>query len=70
MLFIIGAVTVVGSVIGGYMMHHGQLGVLWQPNELVIIGGAALGSFLIGNPMKVVKKVGKSMGKLMKRLAL
>lgn len=66
MLFLIGTVVVIGSVIGGYLMHHGKLAVLWQPNEFVIIIGAAVGSFIIGNPINVVKKVGKSFKYLLK----
>ncbi len=66
MLFLVGVGVVIGSVIGGYVMHHGNLAVLWQPNEFIIIIGAAVGAFLISNPMKVVKKVGKSLGKLIK----
>lgn len=37
------------------MLSHGQLGALWQPYELLIIGGAAAGAFLVANPLKVVK---------------
>lgn len=55
MLFIIGAIVVIGSVIGGYVMHHGNLAILWQPTELLIIGGAGVGSFLIANPAKIIK---------------
>ncbi|HEU5047524.1 MAG TPA: flagellar motor stator protein MotA [Rickettsiales bacterium] len=66
MLFIVGFVVVLGSVVGGYVMHHGNLAVLWQPNEFIIICGAALGQFLIANPIKVVKDAGKSMKFLMK----
>jgi len=66
MLFIIGTVVVIGSVIGGYLWHHGKLAVLWQPSELLIIGGAAFGSFLISSPMKLVKDVGKSLKYLLK----
>ena len=66
MLFLIGIGVVLGSVIGGYTMHHGNLAVLWQPNEFIIIIGAAIGSVLIGNPMKVVKGVGKSLKYTMK----
>ena len=66
MLFIIGVVVVLGSVIGGYVMHHGNLAVLWQPNEFIIIFGAAIGSLLIGNPMKVVKGAAKSLKYLFK----
>lgn len=56
MLFIIGAITVGGCVIGGYVLHHGNLAILWQPTEMLIIGGAALGSFMISNPIKIVKQ--------------
>ena len=66
MLFIIGFVVVIGSVVGGYTMHHGNLAVLWQPNEFIIICGAALGSMFISNPIKVVKGVGKSLKYLLK----
>jgi chemotaxis protein MotA len=38
------------------MMHHGNLASLWQPNEIIIICGAALGSFLIANPMSLIKE--------------
>jgi len=66
MLFIaIVAVIVVGGIIGGYIMEHGQLGVLYQPAELVIIGGAALGSFMIASPVKVIKNVLASLRKLL-----
>jgi chemotaxis protein MotA len=66
MLFLVGVVIVLGSVVGGYTMHHGNLAVLWQPNEFIIILGAAFGSMLISNPMKVVKALGKSLKLLMK----
>ncbi len=56
MFVIIGIVIVLVSVIGGYLLH-GDLAVLWQPGEYLIIGGAAIGSFLISNPMSVVKQV-------------
>ena len=59
MLFIIGALVVVFSVAGGYIMHGGVLGVLWQPSEFIIILGAALGAFLIANSMHLVKETGK-----------
>jgi len=55
MLIIVGLIIVVLSVFGGYIGAHGKLGALWQPFELVIIGGAALGAFLVGTPTKTVK---------------
>jgi chemotaxis protein MotA len=55
MLLIVGALIVLGSVAGGYMMHGGVLGALWQLNELVIIGGAAIGALVIGTPLPLIK---------------
>jgi chemotaxis protein MotA len=52
---IIGLVIVFGAVIGGYVMHHGEIAVLIQPNEFVILGGAALGTLIIANPPSVLK---------------
>ena len=66
MKFLIGLVTVLGCVVGGYLMHHGKLAVLWQPNEIVIIVGAAIGAFIIGNPGPLIKAVLKSFKNLMK----
>ena len=40
MLIIVGAVIVLGSVVGGYLMAGGAMGVLMQPSEFVVIGGA------------------------------
>jgi chemotaxis protein MotA len=54
---IIGLVIVLGSVIGGYVMHHGELAVLVQVNEFIIIGGAGLGAMIIANPPSVIKGV-------------
>ncbi len=56
MKLIIGAVIVFASVIVGFTLAHGQLMAIWQPVELLIIGGSAIGAFIITNPGKVVKK--------------
>jgi chemotaxis protein MotA len=64
MFVIIGVVIVFGSVIGGYVMHHGNLHVLFQPTELLIIGGAAVGSFIISSPSKVISQVLKNTGRV------
>ncbi|PZP76759.1 MAG: flagellar motor stator protein MotA, partial [Stenotrophomonas maltophilia] len=61
MLIIVGFLVVIISVIGGYLGAHGRLGALWQPYELVIIGGAALGAFLVGTPAKTVKQTLQAM---------
>ncbi len=60
MLVIIGWVVVTASVLGGYVGLGGNLAVLMQPFELVIIGGAAVGSFIAGNPKWVIKSTGKA----------
>ena len=56
MLIIAGFIVVILSVVGGYIASHGKLAALWQPFELVIIGGAAFGAFLAGTPPKTVKQ--------------
>lgn len=55
MLPIIGFAIVTVSIIAGYLLEKGNLSVLFQPAELLIIGGAALGAFVIAAPMKVLK---------------
>ncbi|MEE8576666.1 MAG: flagellar motor stator protein MotA [candidate division Zixibacteria bacterium] len=57
MLFFIGAIVVTGSVLGGYVWHHGEIMALNQPNEVLIIGGAALGSLIIATPIPVLKSM-------------
>lgn len=57
MFVIIGILVVFGAVIGGFLMEHGQLIVLVQPAEYVIILGAALGTVLIANPPLVLKSM-------------
>src|SRR5271167_452334 len=54
MFAIIGILVVFGAVVGGYLMEHGNLKVLVQPAELLIIGGAAAGTILIANPPSVL----------------
>tara|TARA_R110000787_G_scaffold103274_8_gene209825 strand:- start:671 stop:1534 length:864 start_codon:yes stop_codon:yes gene_type:complete len=66
MFVIIGTVVVFACVLGGYMAMGGKIGVLWQPFEVVIIVGAAIGAFIIGNPKSVIAKTGKAVGKAMK----
>jgi chemotaxis protein MotA len=59
MFAIIGILVVFGAVIGGFLMEHGKLMVLMQPAELVIIGGAAAGTVLIGNPLSTIIRIAK-----------
>ncbi len=66
MFIIIGLVVVFGSIIGGFLMHHGPLLVLVQPNEFLIIGGAGIGSFIVGNPPAVLKETLRQIQLLLK----
>lgn len=56
---IIGMVITLGCVLGGFMAMGGHIEVLFQPWEVVIICGAAVGIFVVANPMKTVKDAGK-----------
>ena len=62
MFTIIGSAIVVACVIGGFLLEHGNLAVLFQPVELLIIGGAAIGGFIIASPMKVSPRSARSLG--------
>lgn len=66
MNIIIGFVITVGCILGGFMAMGGHIDVLIQPYELLIIGGAGLGGFIMANPMKVVKDSGKALGEAFK----
>ena len=66
MLIIVGAIVVVGCTLGGYMAMGGKLGVLMQPFELVIIGGAACGALVIANTKVILSGVIKATGRAMK----
>ncbi|MCX5807508.1 MAG: flagellar motor stator protein MotA [Proteobacteria bacterium] len=61
MFAIIGIAVVFCSVIGGYVMHHGPLLVLYQPSEFIIIGGAAIGALLISAPSKLLSLIVKKL---------
>ncbi len=62
MNMIIGLVVTFGCILGGYMAAGGHFGVLVQPYEFLQIIGAAVGGFIIANPMKVIKDTGKALG--------
>jgi chemotaxis protein MotA len=62
MFAIIGIIIVFGCVVAGYLMEHGNLRVLVQPAELIIIGGAAVGTLLVANPLHILKKIAGGIG--------
>jgi chemotaxis protein MotA len=57
MFAIIGIVIVFGAVIGGFLMEKGQMAVLMQPAELLIIAGASMGTLLVANPIHILKGI-------------
>src|ERR1700682_5325192 len=62
MFAIIGIVVVFGAVLAGYLMEHGNMKVLMQPAELIIILGAAIGTVLVANPLHILMAIGKGIG--------
>ncbi|SFV08290.1 flagellar motor stator protein MotA [Pseudoduganella namucuonensis] len=55
MLVILGYIVVLGCVFGGFVIAGGHLAALFQPVELLQIGGAAIGAFFVGNNSKAIK---------------
>lgn len=49
-----------GCLFGGYAAMGGHLAVIWQPWEFVIIGGSAIGIFIVANPFYTIKDSGKA----------
>lgn len=54
MFVIIGLCVLFGSILLGYTMAGGKIGVLIQISEYIVIGGAALGATMIGYPMSAI----------------
>lgn len=61
MFIIIGIVVVMGCVIAGFLMINGPLGVLIQPSEFVVIGGAVIGATIAANPLKFLMRIMSSL---------
>jgi len=64
MFVIIGIVVVFSAVIGGYLMENGNLSVLFQPAEFVIIFGAATGALIISSPGGVLRGIISNLSKV------
>jgi chemotaxis protein MotA len=61
-----GIILVFVCVIAGFLMEKGQIAVLLQPAELLIIGGAAVGTVLTANPVRVLKKIVSGLASILK----
>lgn len=68
MLGLVGIVMIFAMVFGGYLAAGGKLGIILKalPFEMMMIGGAAVGAFLISNDMGAVKHTAKDIGKVFK----
>jgi len=64
MMIFIGCAITIGSVLGGYLLHGGALLALHQPSEVLIIGGASLGSLIVATPLSVMKAIAGGLKKI------
>ncbi len=66
MLVIVGYIVIIVSVFGGFALAGGHLASLWQPVELLMIGGGAVGAFMVGNNGKAMKATLKALPTVLK----
>lgn len=66
MIVIVGAIIVIGCVLGGFTMAGGHVGALIHPSELITIGGAALGGLVVSSPKKVLVDLFKGLISVLK----
>ncbi len=66
MFAIIGAVIVLVSMLGGFVWAGGDIKTLYQPPEFLVIGGVAIGSMIIANPLAYLKKIFAAFGVVLK----
>jgi chemotaxis protein MotA len=57
----IGLLVGIGSLAGGFILEGGEISILWQPYEFLIIGGIAAGVFVMGNPMATISDTYRGM---------
>ena len=66
MFVVIGYLIVCSTIFGGYALAGGHLGALWQPLEVLMIFGGAVGAFVVGNDSKAIKATLKALPTLFK----
>jgi chemotaxis protein MotA len=66
MFVIVGYIVVLAAVFGGFVMAGGHVASLFQPVELIMIGGSALGAFFVANSPKTVKATLKALPSILK----
>src|ERR1700735_2013551 len=65
-LIFVGTLVTLLSVFGGYALEGGHLGALVQPVELLMIGGAGVGAFIVGNNAKAIRATLKALPGLLR----
>lgn len=66
MLVIVGYIVILGTIFGGFAMAGGHLASLWQPVEVLMIGGGAVGAMIVGSGPKVMKATFKALPTIFK----
>lgn len=68
MFGLIGIAVIFIMVFGGYILAGGKMGIILKslPFEMIMIGGAATGAFLLSNDLAAVKHTIKDVGKVFK----
>lgn len=66
MIGIVGILLIFAMVFGGYLLAGGKMGIIFKslPYEMMIIGGAAAGAFIIANDMSAIRHTGKDIVKV------
>jgi chemotaxis protein MotA len=64
---IFGIFIVLGCVFGGFAVMGGTVTAIWQPIELLIIAGAAIGALVLGNPKHVLGEMMHQLRKIIFR---
>lgn len=64
---LLGIAIVLGAVFGGFLLMGGQLSVIWQPVEVLIIAGAGVGALVLGNPRHILAELWLQLRKVMSK---
>jgi chemotaxis protein MotA len=64
---ILGILIVLGAVFGGYLMMGGSALAIWQPTEMLVICGAAVGALVLGNPKHVLAELFSQVKKIARK---
>jgi chemotaxis protein MotA len=67
MQILIGIGIVLSCVFGGLLLMGGNIRVIWEPVELLIIAGAGVGALILGNPRHVLNEMMVQFGQIVKR---